>query len=219
MDTTTVHASLNSSSTHVIPFTNPLDIPAHFQVTLTDTLSSQHFCLLLKRTHGILLQPGVTLDLPVMFAPEAMHTHRTSVVVSIDTRREKGKSVPSSLAWEYPVVGEPEFRPLSPDSAPQIACQAKERAEERLEVVLVGRRMSKAATFRPVTPNLEPSSASPLDLSKSDCYSYQLVCSETEYATLVQNSVGVKLLRITADQDQPVKLVFGIVFVPPKAFR
>ena len=174
----------------------------------------------MKRTHGILLHPGVSLDIPVMFAPEAMHTHETVVVVSTDERGGGGERDKRGLAWRYPIVGEPEFRPLSPESAPKIACQAKERVEERLEVVLVGCRMRKAALIRPVTPNITaPERSMASDSNRGDSYSYQLVCSDAKYSDLVQNSIGVKLLRKVVDEGGPVKLVFGIVFAPPKAFR
>ena len=220
MEPTTIQASLNSNTTHVITFTNLLDITAHFRVALQDGRSSEHFCLLMKRTHGIFLHPGVSLDIPIMFAPEAMHIHKTTVIVSTEGRGEMGSGGRLSLAWRYPIIGEPEFRPISPESAPRIACQAKERVEERLEVVLVGCKMSKAMTFRPVTPSLEnPMSPIVSPSNESDNYSYQLVCSDNEYSSLVMNCVGVKLLRKIASKEDPIKLVFGIVFVPPKAFR
>lgn len=223
MEPTTIQASLNSNKTCVVTFTNPLDITAHFRVALQDTQNSEHFCLLLKRTHSILLHPGVSLDIPIMFAPDAMHRHQTTITVSIDRRwREKRMGDQLNLVWRYPVIGEPEFRPISPESAPRITCQAKERVEERLEVVLVGCKMSKAATFRPVTPNLEiPTTAGEptASSSKSDSYLYQLVCSDEEYSALISNCVGVKLIRKITDEEAPIKLVFGIVFVPPKAFR
>ena len=92
MDTTTIQASLNTNNTHVITFTNALDIATHFKVALKDTQSSEHFCLLMKRTRGILLQPGVSLDMPVMFAPETMHTHKTTITVSCSITEEKGEN-------------------------------------------------------------------------------------------------------------------------------
>jgi hypothetical protein len=52
----------------------------------------------------------------------------------------------------------------------------------------------------------------------SNRYLYQLVCSDSEHSSLIDNSVVLKLLRIVSDKSDPVKLVFGIVFVPPKAF-
>ena len=129
--------------------------------------------------------------------------------------------VTSRLAWQYPVIGEPEFRPVSPKSAPKITCQAKERVEERLEVVLVGQKMSKAITFRPVTPNHSNSTSQeePPSSSSGNNYVYELVCGDEEYSGVLRDCVGVKLLRKIVSEDSAVKLVFGIVFVPPRALR
>ena len=51
-----------------------------------------------------------------MFAPEAMHIHKTTVIVSTEGRGEMGSGGRLSLAWRYPIIGEPEFRPISPES-------------------------------------------------------------------------------------------------------
>jgi hypothetical protein len=219
MEPTTIRASLNSNATHVVSFTNPLDTAAHFHVTLSGETPSEYFCLLLKRTHGILLRPGVSLDIPVMFAPEEMRTHLTTVVVGTEGSRG-GKR----LAWQYPVTGEPEFRPVSPESAPKIACRAKERVEERFEVVLVGHGTSGAAAVRPPTPNLDPATGTtttPPTLTSGGAYgySYELVCEDKEYSSLVRDCVGVRLLRkiIEEGEGAHLKLVFGVIFVPPRA--
>ena len=154
-----------------------------------------------------------------MFAPEAMHAHKTTVVVSCCTTEEKGEGGTDrlNLEWQFPIVGVPEIRPVSPKSAPKIACRAKERVEEKLEMELVGCKMSRAAIICRGTPNGE-SPTSSLE-SVSNNYTYQLVCSDNEHSSLIENSVGLKLLNIISDKSDPVKLVFGIVFIPPKAFR
>ena len=220
MEPTTIWADLNSNTTHVVSFTNPLDTPTHFQVVLSDPQPSESFCLLLKRTHGILLRPGVSLDIPIMFVPEEMHTHRATMIVSTEGTRSGAR-----LVWRYPIVGEPQFRPVSAKSAPRIVCRAKERVEEQFQVVLVSQKMKEAAGFRPVTPNLDSTSGaaeSPTELltqSGADGYSYELVCGDGEYSALIRDSVVVQLLRKTVDGEGPIKLVFGFVFVPPRAFR
>lgn len=213
---TTIQASLNSNSTHILTFTNPLDNATHFRVDLLGSNSSEHFCLLMKRTRGILLHPGVSLDIPVMFAPEAMRTHDITVIVSTD---ERGRGSQLNLAWRYPIIGQPEFRPVSPNMAPRLSCPAKERLEQRLEVVLVGCKMSKAALIRPVTP-ICPDTEAPTAQTphESDSYAYQLVCLQ-ECSGIVQDSIGIRLLRKEMENEDSAKLVFAIVFAPPKAFR
>ena len=219
MEPTTICASLKSSTTHVVTFTNPLNTPTHFQVSLSDTQPAESFCLLLKRTRSILLHPGVSLDIPVMFAPEEMYTHHAIMAVTTEGIRHGNK-----LVWQYPVTGEPHFRPVSPKSAPRIACQAKERIEKRLEVVLASEAMNKAVTLRPVTPKIDEQTpavtqTSPGQCQAADSYSYELVCGESGFSSLIQDCVAVTLLRKMRDENDHVKLVFGVVFVPPKALR
>ena len=220
MAPTTIQASLNSNSTHILTFTNPLDTATHFRVDLQGSSPSEHFCLLMKRTRGILLHPGVALDIPVMFAPEAMHTHNITVIVSTDERGGRRRGSHLNLAWKYPIIGQPEFRPVSPSMAPRLSCQAKERLEQRMEVVLVGCKMSKAALIRPVTPSCSDTEG-PMPQTPHECdsYTYQLVCLEEECSSIVQDSIGVRLLRKEMENEDSAKLVFAIVFAPPKAFR
>ena len=147
MDPVIINAAIDSNTVHIISFTNPLDTPSHFSIHLRGG-DFDHFCLLLKRSSSILLHPGVSLDIPVMFAPEAVYEH--NVVVAIVTElKSSSEGVPrESLCWQYPIVGQPELRPFSPSSAPRITCSAKERFERTLEVSLAGCSASVQ-----VTPN------------------------------------------------------------------
>lgn len=206
MEPTTVSASLSSNTMCVLNFTNPLDIPSHFSVCLQGD-DSEHFCLLMKTTRGILLQPGVSLDVPVMFAPDSMHKHEVTVTIATEVSS-------TALAWRYPVIGQPELRPFSPSSAPKLTCSAKERLEQRLEVSLVGSKMSQAVHVGPTTPG------STTSLANDDGYSCHLTCSDKRYASLVERSTGIKLLGRKCDKENDTDtLAFNIVFAPPKAFR
>ena len=220
MEPITIPASLNSNATHVLTFTNPLDNAAHFRVSLVGENPSEQFCLLLKRMRGILLQSGASLDIPVMFAPEAMLTRNIAVIVSLEERRGKCKESHLNLAWKYPIIGQPKLIPLPPDKIPKLTCPAKERTEQRLEVELVGCKMSEAAMVRSVTPTfLKCESATDLSGDCGENYTYQLVCPDEKFSNLVQISIGVKLVKRVIEEGSPVKLVFGIVFAPPRAFR
>ena len=219
MEPTTIRATLNSNTTHVVSFTNPLDTPTLFNVSLSDSQqpSAESFCLLLKRTHGILLRPGVSLDIPIMFVPEKMTTHRTNMTISTE-----GVSSGSKLVWQYPIIGEPQFSPVSPKSAPKIDCHAKERVEERLEVLLVSQKMNKAAVFCLKTPNIDPSANEqglPQQSEANGQYAYELVCGESEYSDIIRDCVVVKLLRKAVNKEGHIKLLFGFIFVPPRALR
>ena len=125
MDPITITASLKSSSMQVINFTNPLDIPTNFSVSLTGQ-DLEHFCLLMKRTNSIMLHPGVSVDIPVMFAPDVMYGHKAEVTIVADER-----SVNCLLQWCYPIFGQPE---LVMDSGINITCRAKERIERKFSV-------------------------------------------------------------------------------------
>ena len=129
MDPITITANLKSSSMKVITFTNPLDAATPFSVNL-EGRDVAHFCLLMKRSHSILLHPGVSLDIPIMFAPEVMCGHRIVVVVTAD----EGRSKECILHWSYPVLGQPEIRM---DEVLNITCRAKERLEQTINVSLL----------------------------------------------------------------------------------
>ena len=127
--------------------------------------------------------------------------------------------------WRYPLVGHPEFRPVLPGTAaPLLKCQAKERVEQRLEVMLVGCKMSLAALVRPATPSCLDSEAADTQLPQAcENYTYQLVCKEQEgkegMSGIVQDSVALRLIRNVPETDGSARLVFGCVFAPPKAYR
>lgn len=132
MDPLIITANLKSSSMQVINFTNPLDVATQFSVSLKGQ-DLEHFCLLMKRTNSITLQPGVSLDIPVMFAPEVMRGHKAEVIVVADESFSKD----CILNWCYPVVGQPELRNDSTTSALSITCRAKERFEQKFCISLM----------------------------------------------------------------------------------
>ena len=217
MNPTTITASLSSNTVHILTFINPLDTPSYYSVSLQGA-DLEHFCLLMKRTQAILLHPGVSLDIPVMFAPESMYRHQVTVVVSTETR-DSDQSTPA-LSWQYPFIGQPELRPFTPTSAPKLSCCAKERLEQRLEVSLVASTSSQVAHLRPLTPGSKPRTPESQE-SEEETYKYKLVCDDQRYSPLVEQSTGIKLLRKIVKEDDPhaATLEFSIVFVPPKAFR
>lgn len=148
MDPITINAAIDSNTVHIINFTNPLDHPAHFSVTLSGE-DMDAFCLLLKRSSSILLHSGVSLDIPLMFAPEAVYRHSVTMAIVADMNRSREDITDRQpLSWQYAVVGQPQLRPFSPGSAPKISCPAKERLEKTVEVSLA----SSAASVQ-VTPS------------------------------------------------------------------
>ena len=84
--------------------------------------------------------------------------------------------------------------------------------------------MKEAARFHSKTPNPDPTHpGNGQELSEGDetdgHYAYELVCGDDEYSDLIRDSVVVKLLRKMVSEEGFIKLVFGFVFVPPRALR
>lgn len=127
MDPINIVANLGSSNVHVINFTNPLDTAMHFSISVKGE-DSEHFCLLMRYVRSILLHPGVSLDIPVMFAPEVMRGHKTNILIISDDKHSK-------YCWSYPVFGRPELRAHS--NLLNITCRAKERFEQKFQVSLM----------------------------------------------------------------------------------
>ena len=88
---------------------------------------------------------------------------------------------------------------------------------------------SQVVDVRAITPGSKPGTPDTLHLrddesqkdDQKETYSYQLVCSDRRFAALVEQSTGIKLQRRMVKEDDPltINLVFGLVFVPPEAFR
>lgn len=144
MDSTTVYASMNSASVHIINFVNPLQFSVSVSVLLQGT-DAKLFFLLHKSPNQIVLQRGGSVDIPIMFAPEKMYRHEVTVVIIANSKRggtdtEKDDSDchgKENLQWKYPIYGQPEVRLSSNEDAPKITCRAKLRVEQVIKVALV----------------------------------------------------------------------------------
>ncbi len=234
MDPITINAAIDSNTVHIINFTNPLDHPTHFSVTLSGE-DLDAFCLLLKRSSSILLHPGISLDVPLMFAPEAVYRHNITVAIVADMNlSQEDIADRQPLCWKYAVVGQPQLRPFTPGSAPKISCPAKERLEKTVEVSLA----SSAASVQ-VTPNSsgeccfcllchnyvinsdnEVESSGPVKRSEGNAdFTFQLVCCDPQYEELIEQCTGLRLIRQTRQEDKGVCLEFSIIFAPSKSFR
>ena len=216
MDPLQVTAPLMGSSVAVAKFTNPLGHPAHFNVNLSDN-SKDQFCLLLKVTQGILLEPNVSIDIPVVFAPEFMMLAKTAMIIS--------KATPDgeeSLKWTYPICGQPELKVSASHGLPRVMGRARERAEYRLEITLASTSVHhSSAVARPVTPgNSTGRTVSGSNSALWKKYTYELVCAGEGEKAVLSRATGVKLVGEEHDsQNQSTVLTFNIVFLPSKPFR
>ena len=210
-------SALTCSTVTILSFPNPLDHAEHFNIEMHGK-DVEHFCLLLKQTTGILLNPGVALDIPISFSPEVMKRHECHLTVSVDTTSQP-------LKWRYPIIGQPHLKPFSAGSGPLLRCRAKERLEQRLEVSLVGSANSMAVKLRPVTPTKSTMTTtmntdSLIQDAQDETYTYHLSCNDTEFGFLVEQCLGIRLIRKSVDPEtnNPM-LLFHIIFVPSKVIR
>ena len=142
----------------MLSFTNPFSHSLHYSIHLD--MEKDLFCLLVKHPWDVYLQSGVTLDLPVMFAPDNMELCLASLVLTTTIGDE-------DLSWHYPIHGVPETLVTPTSSHPkgakavvtptlshpnvpevvvtasslytkvmQVMGRAKERLEQRIEVVI-----------------------------------------------------------------------------------
>ena len=205
-------SALTCSTVTILSFANPLDHAEHFNIEMHGK-DVEHFCLLLKQTSRILLNPGIMLDIPISFSPEVMKRHECHLTISVD-------STSQPLKWHYPIIGQPHLRPFSVTSGPLLQCRAKERLEQRLEVSLVGLDNSTAAKLRPVTPTTTNSTLVTQDAHDDETYTYRLSCNDPEFGFLVEQYLGIRLIRKSIDPEtnNPI-LLFHIIFVPSKVIR
>ncbi|XP_076799523.1 cilia- and flagella-associated protein 47-like isoform X2 [Clavelina lepadiformis] len=190
MEPLSVSAGVGSSTSLILPFRNPTDAPVLVDVNLSDndhTMNSisasvirnnitvdSAFCLLLKHTTNIRLEPRQTLDIPFTFSPDKMRRHEGALSISLS--RDDGEAWPEenagmedftglgrftaetemgplsraddgsvkAIRWVFPVHGIPEVRSKETKEA-ILQCQARSRIEERLEVTLTGAVPSSAS--------------------------------------------------------------------------
>ncbi|NXI03003.1 CFA47 protein, partial [Pachycephala philippinensis] len=196
------------------------------------------FCLA-----GIRLAPKEKLEIPVLFMPAEMKIYKAQVVIHV--MRENGENWPykvtaesntdlirnvtvtengetRGILWIYPIHGTPE--------APQqktvvIRCQARQRLEERVELLLMGVMPGAAALpdagnsamntdESPDTPEVTDGSPATLE------FLYELQYQSDEIRSQLDSLVGMQLLQKEWDtESRIVTLVFNVVFAPSKPMR
>ena len=216
MDPLEVMAQLTGSNVAIVKFINPLGHPAHFGISLSDNANNQ-FCLLLKVTRDILLQPNVSIDIPVVFAPEFMVLAKTSVIISTAALDSE-----EGLKWTYPIIGQPELKVATSHGFPHVIGRARERTEYRLKLTLTSTAVhNSSAVARPVTPgNSLGRAVSGSSSSLWKKYTYELACTEEGEKVVLSRATGVKLVGEEHDsQNQSTILTFDLVFLPSKPFR
>ncbi|NWT16341.1 CFA47 protein, partial [Vireo altiloquus] len=193
---------------------------------------------------GIRLAPKEKLEIPVLFMPAEMKIYKTQVVIHV--MRENGENWPYEIAaesdtdlirnvtiaengetrgilWIYPIHGTPE--------APQqksvvIRCQARQRLEERVELLLIGAMPAETAlpdAGNSAMVNADESSSTPEVTDGSPAtleFLYELQYQSDEIRSQLDSLVGMQLLQKEWDtESRIVTLVFNVVFAPSKPMR
>ena len=216
MDPLQVTAPLTGSYVAIVKFTNPLGRQAHFNINLSNDANNQ-FCLLLKVTKDILLLPNVSIDIPVVFAPELMVLANTAVIISTVALDSE-----ESLKWTYPITGQPEFKVVASQCFPHVVGRARERTEYRLDLTLTSTAVHhSSAVARPVTPGNSVGRAGSRSIPPLwKKYTYELTCEKEGEKAILSPATGVKLVGEEHNpQTQSTLLTFNLVFLPSKPFR
>ncbi|NWV81442.1 CFA47 protein, partial [Dasyornis broadbenti] len=193
---------------------------------------------------GIRLDPKEKLDIPVLFMPDEIKAYKTAMVIHV--MRENGENWPyevtadantelnrnliltengeaQGILWIYPICGMSE--------APQqksvvIRCQARQRLEQRVEMMLIG--VVPAASALPDVRN-----SAMVDTDKSSTtqevtdgssetleFLYELQCQSDEIKSQLESWLGIQLLQKEWDtESRIVTLIFNVVFAPSKPIR
>ncbi|XP_041127618.1 cilia- and flagella-associated protein 47-like isoform X2 [Polyodon spathula] len=207
------------------------------------------FRLPLKQTQGILLTPKEKLDIPLVFTPDTMRLYESLVVVRI-VKEDGGSwaydgpepdSKPRSISragndgsikeirWVYPIHGIPESV-LSKSSPAVIRCQARNRIEERIEVLLTGSvpgsSASPVVTARPESlinkqqHRIQTEVHVTEGLATTEEFLYDVQFESDEDKAQLESSVALCLLSKERDiHTGIVTLIFNIIFAPYKPLR
>ncbi len=208
---TTISSKLQSNSMAIITFTNPLSHSASFDINLNK--QNDVFCLFLKQSKDVIVESGVSLDIPIMFAPDSMRMTYTELIISTDEVMESD----DPITWIYPVHGLPEtLVGAGTDTAISsgimvIKGQAKERVEQEIETCL-----------RILKNDYElDDSLDDLDMTIRERYVYDIVAIDNqEHCDSLKEFVGLQLVdEVQQDDNGGMKLTFNIVFLPSKPFK
>ncbi|CAG9460495.1 unnamed protein product [Pedinophyceae sp. YPF-701] len=135
VDEVLITAEVGQSGTGMALWTNPLDKAVTVDVEL-EALDDEEGAvrLLLKRTLGITVLPGSTLQIPISFTPLEHAEYRAEVQVVLDP----GEHDEDLLIWRYSIVAAAEAQHMG--VLFDLACKAREAVETDFTVALPGLR-------------------------------------------------------------------------------
>ncbi|XP_032888183.1 cilia- and flagella-associated protein 47 [Amblyraja radiata] len=197
------------------------------------------FCIPLKQSRDILLPPKEKLDIPLIFAPEYMTMYEGLIVVQIKKqdgstwpcalpnvtteeirsfcRSEKGEI--SAIRWLYPINGIPEALPAKRPPA-VIQCQAQQRIEKTIEIILTGAVPGSAQTAimedeTDISCTCEEEIQETNRQSIGDEFFYEMLYETEEVRAHMEPTVAISFVKKEWDtQTGIVMLTFNVVFAP-----
>ncbi|KAJ8003688.1 hypothetical protein DPEC_G00150920 [Dallia pectoralis] len=246
MEALSVASAVGSHSSNIIPFRNPTDQSALLNISLTDEEPGQNslsqsfisekkvFCIPMKKTQGVRVSAGDSVEIPVVFAPDSMQLHQAWLLVQLEpfyhhpnldtplTPMQRNECVVVEderirlVRWVYPIHGIPEA-PLKRSNPAVIKCEALSRVEERVEVVLTG---CVPGSF--VSDTVTPHSNSTSETSAGSRLAVEDFLCEVRYTSETeQNQMDscVTLSPLDCHRDPQsglVSLGLNLIFVPHK---
>ncbi|XP_021263655.1 cilia- and flagella-associated protein 47 isoform X2 [Numida meleagris] len=206
------------------------------------------FHLLFKNTRGNRLAPEEKLGIPVLFMPDTMKMYEAVMVIHV--MRENGENWPyegsaelnkdlksvtmsedggiQGILWTYPIHGIPEA-PHQKLVPAVVRCQARERAEKKVEVLLTGvipgvTAMSTRRNSEKVNGNKSSNIQDIVQVtdgfSATVEFQYELQYQSNEIKSQLESSVGMHLIQREQDtESRIVTLIFNIIFAPNKPMR
>ena len=140
LPSTTLSAPLGHTTSGTIPFRNPFGVPLSLALALDQPLTAAadggagapmlaSFELLARKTTGVVVPPGATVQFPFSFVAREMGETHASLVITSDY---KGRP----LTWRFPILGEAVSRPLSKPISLQVA--ARQPLTKELHLPLPG---------------------------------------------------------------------------------
>ncbi|KFU96962.1 Putative uncharacterized protein CXorf30, partial [Pterocles gutturalis] len=195
---------------------------------------------------GTRLAPKEKLDIPLLFMPDTMKMYEAVVVIHV--MRENGENWPyedsaelnkesvtvaenggiQGIRWVYPVHGIPEA-PQQKLVPAVVHCQARQRVEKRVEVLLTGvvpgatamptaRKFSMVNTNKPA--NIQEEVQVTDGFSTTVEFLYELQYQSNEIKSQLESLIGVHLVRRERDTESGIiTLIFSVIFAPYKPMR
>ncbi|KAM7365486.1 hypothetical protein PAMP_016406 [Pampus punctatissimus] len=156
-----ISSAVGSNASITIPVTNPTELPAMLNVTLTDENPSgapdchpvatdkEVFTIPLSHTEGIQMSEGDSVDVPVVFAPNSMELQQAWLCIVLKPLSSLGNNKPfitdnvrseqelSTICWIYPLRGIPIEVPVE-NSLGTVQCEVGCQLEKKVDVLLTG---------------------------------------------------------------------------------